>query len=191
MQLSVRHRASQRRSLRRSRAFGDFESPTVLGAGQPFVQFRPASAARRVAHSDGDRLLLPHQHHQPLAERDPGVEQVPLQHRVMLGQPLTVGRRLPAIGIGRWFKDRRPGMGAPVRDVVRVSHQLPPFPFPVTALRSCSHPRSSIRCRHREKWRFAMSGNSGPGRIVPIDHPLTHDRATHAIIILTQQGEVS
>ena len=44
-QLSVRHRASQRRSLRRSRAFDDSVSPTVLGAGQPFVQLRPAPAA--------------------------------------------------------------------------------------------------------------------------------------------------
>ena len=35
-------------------------------------------------YCNGDGLLLPDQHDQPLAARDAGVEKVPLQHGVML-----------------------------------------------------------------------------------------------------------
>ena len=84
------------RSLRRSRAFGVSVSPTVLGAGQPFVQLRPAPASRGVAHRDGHRLLLAHQHHQPLAARDPGVEEVPRaqERRQMFLRPGHLEARL-------------------------------------------------------------------------------------------------
>jgi hypothetical protein len=53
---------------------------------QPFAQLRPAASARDVAHRDGDGLLLPDQHNQPLAACDASVEQVSLQHRVMLSE---------------------------------------------------------------------------------------------------------
>jgi hypothetical protein len=37
-------------------------------------------------HSDGNRTFLTDQHHEALATRDSRVEQVPLQHGVVLGQ---------------------------------------------------------------------------------------------------------
>ena len=52
---------------------------------QPLAELRPPPPARDVAHRDGDGLLLPDQHDQPLAAGDAGVEQVPLQHGVVLG----------------------------------------------------------------------------------------------------------
>src|SRR5215207_668025 len=51
---------------------------------QPLTEFRPPSPARNVAHRDGHGLLLPDQDDQPLPARNAGVEQVPLQHGVML-----------------------------------------------------------------------------------------------------------
>jgi len=56
------------------------------GCGQPFVQFRPSPPPRDVAYSNRDRLLLANQHDQSLPSGHAGVEQVPLQHRVVLGQ---------------------------------------------------------------------------------------------------------
>lgn len=51
---------------------------------QPFTQLRPASPTRDVAHRDGDGLLLPNQNDKPLAAGDAGVEQIALQHGVVL-----------------------------------------------------------------------------------------------------------
>jgi hypothetical protein len=53
---------------------------------QPFVQLRPPAPSRHVAHSDRYRLLLADQHDQSLSSGHPGVEQVPLQHGVVLRQ---------------------------------------------------------------------------------------------------------
>ena len=85
-QLSARHRAGQRRSLRRPGTGEEAGFHTARGTGQPLVQLRPAPASRGFAHRDGDRLLLADQHRQPLSPRDPGLEQVPPQHGVVLGQ---------------------------------------------------------------------------------------------------------
>ena len=151
-QLSVRHRASQRRSLRRSRAFGVSVSPTVLGAGQPFVQLRPAPTSRGVAHRDGHRLLLAHQHHQPLAARDPGVEEVPRaqERRQMFLRPPRPPRsptpvlsppRAAADGASRWHlaergcaarleaSIRRPAARNVGRSRARRSRASQPTPF--------------------------------------------------------------
>ena len=40
--------------------------------------------ARDVEHRDGDGLLLPNENDKPLASCDPGVEQITLQHGVVL-----------------------------------------------------------------------------------------------------------
>ena len=61
---------------------------------QPVAQLRPAPAACDIAHGDGDRLLLTDQHDQPFAARHAGVQQVPLQHGVMLGQERDDDRRI-------------------------------------------------------------------------------------------------
>src|SRR5262249_12854049 len=52
---------------------------------QPFAQFRPPPPFPRSLHGDRQRLPLSDQHHQPLAARHPRVNQIPLQHRVVLG----------------------------------------------------------------------------------------------------------
>lgn len=59
---------------------------SVPVSGPPFAQptIRPAPASRRATHRDGGRLLLPHQHQQPLVPRDSGIERVPLQHGVVV-----------------------------------------------------------------------------------------------------------
>ena len=51
---------------------------------EPFVQLRPSPPPRDVFYRDGDSLLLADQHDQPFAARDAGIEQVPLQHGVVL-----------------------------------------------------------------------------------------------------------
>jgi hypothetical protein len=50
--------------------------------------------ARGVAYGNRDGLLLADQYHQPLAARDGGVEQVTLQHGVMLRQQRNDHRRI-------------------------------------------------------------------------------------------------
>ena len=55
------------------------------GPAQPLVQLRPPSAARHILYCNGDGLLLADEHDKPLAAGHAGVEQVPLQHRVVLG----------------------------------------------------------------------------------------------------------
>ena len=51
---------------------------------KPLVQLRPAPPARDVANRDGDRLLLANQNDEVLAPGDTGVEEIPLQHGVVL-----------------------------------------------------------------------------------------------------------
>src|SRR6267378_2644633 len=52
---------------------------------QPFAELRPPPPSRDAAHCDRDGFLLADQHDQLLAARDAGVEEVPLQHGVVLG----------------------------------------------------------------------------------------------------------
>ena len=52
---------------------------------QPLLQLRPSPAPRHVADGNGNGFLLPDEHDQPLAARDAGVEQISLQHGVVLG----------------------------------------------------------------------------------------------------------
>ena len=69
---------------------------TDIRFAEPFIQFRPAAPPRNVAHGDGHRLLLSDQHdqhNQPLSARHAGVEQVPLEHRVVLRQDGNKQRR--------------------------------------------------------------------------------------------------
>jgi hypothetical protein len=51
---------------------------------QPFAQLRPTPPARDVAYRDSDSFLLANQHDEPLAAGDAGVDQISLQHRVVL-----------------------------------------------------------------------------------------------------------
>src|ERR1700720_4396273 len=81
------------------------------GRCQPFVQFRPSPPPRDVAYSNRDCLLLADQHDQSLPSGHAGVEQVPLQHRVVLGQNRDYdGRVFGALAL----VDRR-GVGRPQR----------------------------------------------------------------------------
>jgi hypothetical protein len=63
---------------------------STIGRGraraQPVVELRPASPARYVANGDGDGLLLADENHEPLAGGEAGVEEISLQHRVVLGE---------------------------------------------------------------------------------------------------------
>jgi len=52
--------------------------------GQAGAKVRIAPPARDVAYRDGDGLLLTNQHYKPPAVRDAGVEQITLQHGVVL-----------------------------------------------------------------------------------------------------------
>src|SRR5208282_1812363 len=52
---------------------------------QPLPQLRPPPPCPRSLDGDRQCLSLSDEHHQPLAARHAGVDQVPLQHRVMLG----------------------------------------------------------------------------------------------------------
>ena len=55
-------------------------------SSKPLVKLRPAPPARYVANRDGDSLLLADENHQPLATRHAGIEEISLQHCVVLGK---------------------------------------------------------------------------------------------------------
>ena len=52
---------------------------------EKFLELRPSTPAAGPAHGDGDRFLLPDQDHQSFAACHAGIEQIALQHRVVLG----------------------------------------------------------------------------------------------------------
>src|SRR5580704_3183093 len=56
------------------------------GGAQPFLQLRPAPSARHVAYSNGNRLALADEDNQSLSTGYAGIEQIALQHGVVLGQ---------------------------------------------------------------------------------------------------------
>ncbi len=51
---------------------------------QPFIELRPAPPAGDIFHRDGGGLLLADQHDELFTPRDAGVEQIALQHGVVL-----------------------------------------------------------------------------------------------------------
>src|SRR5271165_4213768 len=51
---------------------------------QPIIEFRPASPARNISNGDRDGLLLADENHELLATGDAGIEEIPLQHWVVL-----------------------------------------------------------------------------------------------------------
>src|SRR5271157_5123843 len=59
---------------------------TGRSAPKPLVELRPSPPARYIANGDRDGLLLTDENQEPLAARNPGVEQISLQHRVVLGE---------------------------------------------------------------------------------------------------------
>ena len=59
-------------------------SAALSGWAQPFPQFRPASSARDILDGDRHGLLLAEQDDEPLAAGDAGLEQVALQHHIVL-----------------------------------------------------------------------------------------------------------
>src|SRR5271157_6025429 len=59
---------------------------TGRSAPKPLVELRPSPPARYIANGDRDGLLLADENQEPLAMRNPGVEQISLQHRVVLDE---------------------------------------------------------------------------------------------------------
>src|SRR5215831_9950621 len=55
-----------------------------LLACEPFAQLRPPPPRLRALDGDRQRLPLPDQHDQALSARDPRIDQISLQHRIML-----------------------------------------------------------------------------------------------------------
>ena len=51
---------------------------------KPLVKLGPASPARNVVNRDSDGLLLAHKDHEPLAAGNASVEEISLQHGIML-----------------------------------------------------------------------------------------------------------
>ncbi len=69
------------------------------------MQLRPSASARDVADGDGDGLLLTDQNDQLLAPANAGIEQIPLQRRMVLpddhGQVFRALALVDGRGIGR------------------------------------------------------------------------------------------
>src|ERR1700721_2297077 len=79
-------------------------SPPVLPA---IHSVRPSPPPRDVAHGNGDCFLLADQHDQLLSSSHASVEQVPLQHCVVLGQNRDYDGRV----FGALALVDRPGVG--------------------------------------------------------------------------------
>src|SRR5208282_4247143 len=61
-------------------------NPSLIDTdAEPLVELRPASPARNIANGDRNGLLLADENHEPLAAGEAGVEQISLQHWVVLG----------------------------------------------------------------------------------------------------------
>ena len=58
----------------------------ILPGAEPFVQLRPPASSGYIAHRNCHGLLLAHKDDQPLAAGDASIEQVALQHGVVLRQ---------------------------------------------------------------------------------------------------------
>ena len=67
-------------------AFDAWEVARDAPSSKPLVKLRPASPPRNVANCDRDGLLLADQDHEPLAAGNAGVEEISLQHCVVLGR---------------------------------------------------------------------------------------------------------
>jgi transposase-like protein len=86
--------AASHRAVREMKADGQMPADTKLRSSkylnnlieQPFVQVSTTVAGPTRCAPRWRRLLLADQHDEPLAAGDAGVEQVPLQHGVVLGQ---------------------------------------------------------------------------------------------------------
>lgn len=63
-----------------------YHSITPTGHAQPLSKFRPSVPAGHVPDRDGYGLLLAEQDHQTLSARDASVEQVTLEHGIVLRQ---------------------------------------------------------------------------------------------------------
>src|ERR1700722_5916354 len=73
----------QRRASSRLRRMG---GGTRRTEPKPLVKLRPASRPRNVTNRNRDGLLLADQDHEPLAAGNAGVEEISLQHGIVLGQ---------------------------------------------------------------------------------------------------------
>jgi hypothetical protein len=64
---------------------------------KPLVELRPAAPARNVANCDRDGLLLADKDHERLTAGDAGVEEISLEHGIVLGQDgmITAGYSEP------------------------------------------------------------------------------------------------
>ena len=116
---------------------------------QPQARERRPRPAHQTA--PGMPAVWPRLRHPRLDHRDIGPEEFrPLRiARVLPGQQvpprrLQVGLDLAAKEVRRRLAYRRPGMGPPVRNIVRAVHQSPPAPLRVATLRSPRHPRFRI-----------------------------------------------
>src|ERR1700734_462806 len=87
---------------------------------KPLVKLRPASPPRNVANRNRDGLLLAHKDHEPLAAGNASVEEISLQHGIVLGQDRDHnGGILRALARGWWRRRREP------RCQARRSHRSP------------------------------------------------------------------
>lgn len=79
--------------------FGPLEATPALrwsrgsgrGSLQPFPELGPPRTARRILDCDGDRLGLPHQHHEPFASRAAGDQRRDADAEVAPGSTSTPG----------------------------------------------------------------------------------------------------
>src|ERR1700730_8617621 len=79
----VEKETGQRRASSRLRRMGGGPRRTEP---KPLVKLRPASPPRNVANRNRDGFLLADEDHEPLAASDAGVEEISLQHCVVLGE---------------------------------------------------------------------------------------------------------
>src|SRR6516162_2950959 len=63
-------------------------------SSEPLAQLRPPPPPRHVTHRNSDSLFLSDQYDQMLAARNAGVEEVPLQHGIVLRQDRNHHRRI-------------------------------------------------------------------------------------------------
>src|SRR5713101_2279355 len=101
-----------------------------LLATYPLIHFLPPALGSRIPNRNRQRFSLPHQHHQPFAPRNPRIDEIAPQHRVVLSRKRNhyhrIFRSLRLVNADRIGRDDLIELAEVVVDqaAIEIEHQL-------------------------------------------------------------------